>query len=145
MMKKIAAITLATGLLVPGAVSAAEQANPIPKAENKAITQFTSVAYTAVSITGKRVKFEVKGLENPFNTTHYNRIAWTSNDEEPSVFNDNILSVIVAKKTGQAYQVTSYEALASVKEKIESGEKVYGWALALNGVWYPTMPATLNY
>ncbi|AOZ87761.1 enoyl-CoA hydratase [Bacillus xiamenensis] len=144
MMKKIAALTLAAGLLVPSTVSALEPVQT-GKQEAAASTQFTSVAYTTVSIVGKRVKFEVKALENPFNTTYYNRIAWTSNDEEPSVFNDNILSVIVAKKTGQSYQVFSYETLTAVKDKIESGEKVYGWALALNGVWYPTMPATLYY
>ncbi|MBD3859855.1 enoyl-CoA hydratase [Bacillus sp. 28A-2] len=144
MIKKIAALTLAAGLLVPSTISATE---PIQarKAEPAAPAQFTSVAYTTVSIVGKRVKFEVKALENYFNSSYYQRIAWTSNDEEPSVFNDNILSVIVAKKTGQAYQVTSYETLISVKDKIESGQKVYGWALALNGVWYPTMPATLYY
>lgn len=144
MIKKIAAFTLAAGLLVPSAVSATEPLQT-GKQEPAATAQFTSVAYTTVSIVGKRVKFEVKALENYFNSNYYQRIAWTSNDEEPSVFNDNILSVIVAKKTGQAYQVTSYETLTSVKDKIESGQKVYGWALALNGVWYPTMPATLYY
>ncbi|PCK22029.1 enoyl-CoA hydratase [Bacillus pumilus] len=144
MIKKIAALTLAAGLLMPSAVSASEPLQT-RKQEPTASAQLTSVAYTTVSIVGKRVKFEVKGLENPFNTNYYNRIAWTSNDEEPSVFNNNILSVIVAKKTGQSYQVNSYETLALVKDKIESGEKVYGWALALNGVWYPTMPATLYY
>lgn len=144
MIKKIAALTLATGLLVPSAVSAAEPLQTV-KQEPTASTQFASVAYTTVAIYGKRVKFEVKALENPFNTSFYNRIAWTSTNEEPSVFNNNILSVIVAKKTGQSYQVASYETLDLVKEKIESGQKVYGWALALNGVWYPTMPATLTY
>ncbi|KLV24257.1 enoyl-CoA hydratase [Bacillus altitudinis] len=144
MFKKITALTLATGLLVPSTVSALEPLQTGKQAP-AASAQITSVAYTTVSIVGKRVKFEVKALENPFNMNYYNRIAWTSTDEEPSVFNDNILSVIVAKKTGQAYQVFSYEALTSVKDKIESGQKVYGWALALNGVWYPTMPATLYY
>ncbi|OLP63715.1 hypothetical protein BACPU_29360 [Bacillus pumilus] len=144
MFKKIAALTLAAGLLVPGTVSATEPLQT-GKQESTASTQFTSVAYTTVTIVGKRVKFEVKALENPFNTTYYNRIAWTSTNEEPSVFNDNILSVTVAKKTGQSYQVNSYETLTLVKDKIESGQKVYGWALALNGTWYPTMPATLYY
>ncbi|MFS3912794.1 enoyl-CoA hydratase [Bacillus australimaris] len=144
MIKKLAALTLAAGLLVPSTVSAAEPLQTA-KQEPSAPSQLTSVAYTTVSIVGKRVKFEVKALENYFNSNYYQRIAWTSNDEEPSVFNDNILSVIVAKKSGQSYQVTSYETLTSVKDKIESGQKVYGWALALNGVWYPTMPATLYY
>ncbi|MGG1864219.1 enoyl-CoA hydratase [Bacillus safensis] len=144
MIKKLAALTLAAGLLVPSTVSAVEPLQAA-KQEPSAPSQLTSVAYTTVSIVGKRVKFEVKALENYFNSNYYQRIAWTSNDEEPSVFNDNILSVIVAKKSGQSYQVTSYETLTSVKDKIESGQKVYGWALALNGVWYPTMPATLYY
>ncbi|MFS0656006.1 enoyl-CoA hydratase [Bacillus sp. 179-C3.3 HS] len=144
MIKKIAALTFTLGLLVPSAMSAAEPQQTV-KTEQAASTQFTSVAYTAVSVVGKRVKFEVKGLENPFNTTYYNRIAWTSNDEEPSVLNNNILAVYIAKKTGQRYDVSTFETLISVKDKIESGQKVYAWALAANGEWYPTMPTTLYY
>ncbi|KPN13179.1 enoyl-CoA hydratase [Bacillus australimaris] len=144
MIKKLAALTLAAGLLVPSTVSAAEPLQA-SKQEPSAPSQLTSVAYTTVFLYGHQVYFEVKALDNYFNSNYYQRIAWTSNDKEPSVLNNNILSVIVAKKTGESYQVNSYEPFNSVKDKIESGQKVYGWALALNGVWYPTMPATLYY
>lgn len=144
MIKKIAALTLATGLLIPSAVSAAEPLQTV-KQEPTASTQFESVAYTNVSIAGRDVKFEVKGLENPFNTSFYKRIAWTSTNKEPSVFNNNILSVSIARNSGDLYQTVSYETIDSLKEKIESGQKVYGWARATNGLWYPAMPATLKY
>ncbi|WP_284386152.1 enoyl-CoA hydratase, partial [Bacillus safensis] len=124
MIKKLAALTLAAGLLVPSTVSAAEPLQAL-KQEPSAPSQLTSVAYTTVFLYGKQVYFEVKALDNYFNSNYYQRIAWTSNDKEPSVLNNNILSVIVAKKTGESYQVNSYEPLTSVKDKIESGQKVY--------------------
>ncbi|MES9721142.1 hypothetical protein ABWK17_10435 [Bacillus altitudinis] len=63
MFKKITALTLAAGLLVPSTVSALEPLQTGKQAP-AASAQITSVAYTTVSIVGKRVKFEVKALES---------------------------------------------------------------------------------
>ncbi|WP_244491655.1 hypothetical protein [Paenibacillus jamilae] len=81
-------------------------------------------AYTDVSIVGKRVKFSISGLENPFNANYYNRLVWTSTDEEPNI--KNILTVKIAPKTGSLYSFSNYENLSLIKQKINSDSPVYG-------------------
>ncbi|MGG4182332.1 hypothetical protein ACWGXJ_13775 [Paenibacillus sp. S33] len=90
-------------------------------------------AYTDVSVTVKRVKFSINGLENPFNANYYNRLVWTSDENTPSI--ENTLSVKIAPKTGSLYGSSSYENLSLIKQKINSDSKVYGWIQLESKEW----------
>ncbi|MBE7899847.1 hypothetical protein G7L40_21565 [Paenibacillus polymyxa] len=100
-------------------------------------------AYTDVSIVGKRVKFSISGLENPFNTNYYNRLVWTSTDEEPNI--KNILTVKVAPKTGSLYSSSNYENLSLIKQKINSDSPVYGWIQLESKEWVKAGSAIIKY
>jgi len=48
-------------------------------------------------------------------------------------------------QSGNGYQAYGYESLNNVKQKIGSGQTVYGFTLANNGTWYPAGQAIINY
>ncbi|ODB59806.1 hypothetical protein [Paenibacillus polymyxa] len=100
-------------------------------------------AYTDVSVTGKRVKFSINGLENPFNANYYNRLVWTSDENTPSI--ENTLSVKIAPKTGSLYGSSSYENLSLIKQKINSDSKVYGWIQLESKEWAKAGSAIIKY
>ncbi|WP_328800047.1 hypothetical protein T3H97_14175 [Paenibacillus sp. LX16] len=100
-------------------------------------------AYTDVSVTVKRVKFSINGLENPFNANYYNRLVWTSDENTPSI--ENTLSVKIAPKTGSLYGSSSYENLSLIKQKINSDSKVYGWIQLESKEWARAGSAIIKY
>ncbi|MGP0579795.1 hypothetical protein ACTP13_22700 [Paenibacillus peoriae] len=100
-------------------------------------------AYTDVSVTVKRVKFSINGLENPFNANYYNRLVWTSDENTPSI--ENTLSVKIAPKTGSLYGSSSYENLSLIKQKINSDSKVYGWIQLESKEWTKAGSAIIKY
>ncbi len=143
MFKKLAVGILMAGMLFSGAVgaSAAEHG----KTASRDMIHPLSTAYTDVKVTGKTVYFYIKGLENPFNLTYYERVAWTSTEDEPDTVTGNILSVKIPLKTGSRYEAKSNERLELIRDKIESGGTVYGWTKAQNGYWYPAGSAKISY
>ncbi|WDM24396.1 hypothetical protein J4I02_13665 [Paenibacillus polymyxa] len=100
-------------------------------------------AYTDVSVTVKRVKFSINGLENPFNANYYNRLVWTNDENTPSI--ENTLSVKIAPKTGSLYGSSSYENLSLIKQKINSDSKVYGWIQLESKEWAKAGSAIIKY
>ncbi|WP_259384341.1 hypothetical protein, partial [Bacillus thuringiensis] len=143
MLKKLAIGALATGVMLSGAggVMAAENTPTLSK-EKVADLNTLSTAYTTVNVYGSTVEFAVKGLENPFTSTYYQKIAWTNSYSNPN--NYNTLAVAYPQ-SGNGYQAYGYESLNNVKQKIGSGQTVYGFALANNGTWYPAGQAIINY
>lgn len=143
MLKKLAAVVFMLGIMLYGAGGTSVFAY------GKSISQESihpySTAYTDVKVVGKTVRFYIKGLESPFNQTYYERVAWTSTDEEPDTLKDNILSVKIPAKTGSRYEANSSERLELIREKVNSGDMVYGWAKAQNGNWYPAGSAKISY
>ncbi|ASR49296.1 hypothetical protein B4V02_22615 [Paenibacillus kribbensis] len=101
-------------------------------------------AYTDVSTTKSSVKFSINGLDHPFNLSNYQRVAWTKNDNTPSV--DNILSAKVPRKTGTLYEATSSERLDLIRQKVKSGDKIYGWILPVDSTeWSKAGYAEIKY
>ncbi|MGN9867082.1 enoyl-CoA hydratase [Bacillus swezeyi] len=143
MLKKLAVGVLMMGMLLLGVGGASVLAHG-KSASQESIHPF-STAYTDVKVTGKTVYFYIKGMESPFNQTYYERVAWTSTDEEPDTLKDNILSVKIAAKTGSRHEAKSSERLELMKDKIETGGIVYGWAKAQHGNWYPAGSAKIYY
>ncbi|EJQ14714.1 hypothetical protein IE5_05677 [Bacillus cereus BAG3X2-2] len=144
MLKKLAIGSLATGIMLSGAggVMAAENTPSAIKTEVTDL-QALSTAYTTVNVYGSTVEFAVKGLENPFTSTFYDRIAWTNSYEEPN--NYNTLAVAIPQ-SGNGYSAYGYESLNNVKQKIGSnGGTVYGFAKANDGKWYRAGQATIKF
>ncbi|MGD6863697.1 MULTISPECIES: hypothetical protein [Bacillus cereus group] len=88
MLKKLAIGALATGIILSGAggVMAAENTPALSK-EKVADLNTLSTAYTTVNVNGSTVEFVVKGLENPFTSKYYQRIAWTNSYSDPNNYN----------------------------------------------------------
>ncbi|HFK1722493.1 TPA: hypothetical protein ACGXQB_004311 [Bacillus cereus] len=88
MLKKLAIGALATGIMLSGAggVMAAENTPALSK-EKVADLNTLSTAYTTVNVNGSTVEFVVKGLENPFTSKYYQRIAWTNSYSDPNNYN----------------------------------------------------------
>jgi len=148
MLKKAMTTALATGVLLTsgGGVLAAEKNPGQESAKTAAATaavQTTSTAYTSVDVVGSTVQFGVQGLQSPFNTKYYQRVAWTSDPALPNTF--NTLAVAVASPSGTSYSAYKSESLSSIRSKVASGQRIYGWARAANGLWYEAGSAVINY
>lgn len=131
MYKKLISGSLALGLLLTGGtgVMAAEHPTPAKKILN--FNPAASSAYTSVTVSGAQVTLSIGGLDNPFTSKYYKAIAWTTGGE-PNV---DLNNTIRTREPGNTTSVTL--TLKELQTKLNGNDKVYGWARAANGFWYP--------
>ncbi|WP_016938871.1 hypothetical protein [Bacillus siamensis] len=140
MIKKLGLLALTTGMLFSGGVgvSAAETSQTLKVESFNQIKPLSeSMAYTTIEYDSDidSYIFRVEGLQSPFNKTYYQRVAWTDNSQEPN--SRNIVTYDIAPKYNDDYCAESIEDASDMEAILSPREKVYGWAKAQNGNWYP--------
>ncbi|QQD83099.1 hypothetical protein JD965_05790 [Bacillus siamensis] len=140
MKKQLITGALSLGLLITGStnVFAAEikQNTDVKATDLKPL----SSAYTTVSVSNEQVTLSIGGLENPFTSKYYKKVAWTTNGNEPSSTNSNVLITSNAGDT-----LSKSLSLDTVKRKLGDKRVIYGWAQATNNIWYPAGSDTISF